>query len=77
VRAVDSAPSKDSIAWLIEKFETSHQYKRKKPATRAFYSGALKALREHKLKSITVGEVQARKLTPAHVDNLYLELRLF
>ena len=32
-------------------------------------------MREHKLKSITVGEVQARKLTPAHVDNLYLELQ--
>jgi hypothetical protein len=64
-----------SIAWLIEKFEASHQYQRKKPATRAFYSGALKALREHRLKSITVGEVQARKLTPAHVDSLYLELQ--
>ena len=57
-KAGDSAP----IAWLIEKFEASHQYQRKKPATRAFYSGALKALRQHKLKSITVGEVQARKL---------------
>jgi hypothetical protein len=68
-------PVEGSIAWLIEKFETSHQYKRKKPATRAFYSGALKALREHKLKSITVGEVQARKLSPAHVDSLYLELQ--
>ena len=64
-----------SIAWLIEKFETSHQYKRKKPATRAFYSGALKALREHKLKSITVGEVQARKLTPAHAITFILNCR--
>ena len=68
-------PVEGSIAWLIEKFEASHQYKRKKPATRAFYSGALKALREYKLKSITVGEVQARKLSPAHVDSLYLELQ--
>lgn len=32
-------------------------------------------LREHKLKSITVSEVQARKLTAAHVDRLYLELQ--
>jgi hypothetical protein len=68
-------PAEGSIAWLIEKFEASHQYQRKKPATRAFHSGALKALREHKLKSITVCEVQARKLTPAHVDSLYLELQ--
>jgi hypothetical protein len=68
-------PVEGSIAWLIEKFEASHQYKRKKPATRAFYTGALKALRGYKLKSITVGEVQARKLTPAHVDSLYLELQ--
>ena len=32
-------------------------------------------LREHKLKSIAVGEVQARKLTGAHADRLYLELQ--
>ena len=32
-------------------------------------------LREHKLKSIAVGEVQARKLTAAHADRLYLELQ--
>ena len=69
------APIKGSIAWLIERFEDSHQYKRKKPATRAFYSGALKVFSEFQLETTTLGQVQARKLTRNHVDLIYQRLQ--
>jgi integrase len=64
-----------SIAWLIEKFEASHQYKHKAPKTRDWYSGALRAFREIQLKTMTVGDFPARRLTPAHVDKIYLQLQ--
>src|SRR5215472_377422 len=64
-----------SISWLIDKFESSHQYKRGAPATRTWYSGALKALREHRLETMALGDVPARRLTSAHVDALYLALQ--
>jgi hypothetical protein len=68
-------PVEGSIAWLIEKFEASHQYKRKAPKTREWYSGALKAFREIPLKTIKVGDAPARQLTAAHVDRIYLWLQ--
>lgn len=68
-------PTPGSIAWLIDKFENSHQYKSKPRTTRSFYSGALKALRQFHLETVKVGDIPAKKLTRAHVDSLYLRLQ--
>jgi hypothetical protein len=70
-----AGPTEGTIAWLIDQFEASHQFTRKKPATRAFYSGALKALREHQLETVRLGDVKARALLPRHVDRIYLALQ--
>ena len=68
-------PAKGSIAWLIERFEDSRQFKAKRPATQKFYSTALKAFREFPLETTTLGNVPARKLTRKHVDLVYLRLQ--
>jgi integrase len=68
-------PVPGSIAWLVEKFEASHQFQRKRPATRTFYSGALKALCAYRLETMTLGQAPARKLTRVHVDRIYLALQ--
>jgi integrase len=70
-----AGPVEGSIAWLIERFEDSRQFKSKRPATQKFYSGALKALREFQLETTTLGAVQARALTRKHVDLIYLRLQ--
>jgi hypothetical protein len=50
-------------------------FTQKKPATRAFYSGALRALGQFQLETITLGNVQAKALQPKHVDQVYLALQ--
>jgi hypothetical protein len=70
-----AGPVPGSVAWLVNKFEDSHQFKRKKPATRAFYTGALKALCGYQLETVKLGDVQARALAPKHADKMYLALQ--
>jgi hypothetical protein len=60
---------------LVDKFDASHQFKSKKPSTRAFYNGALKALCEYRLETVKFGDVQSRALAPKHAEKLYLDLQ--
>jgi integrase len=71
----DTGPVAGSIAWLIEKYKASHQYKSKAPKTRDWYSGALTAFCGYQLETIKLGALPAKKLTAAHVDQLYLRLQ--
>jgi hypothetical protein len=65
-----------TVGWLIDKFEKSTQYRKLAPATRDFYTGALKALRNHNPKGVmAIGDLPARRITPAFVDDLYLALQ--